>query len=123
LQSTFLHTLPLHKMRPTTPSQKMARRPLTERSAQGRTQQPRRRIATSQKQAYGKGGTASSRAVLDEHFQDENEIEEKMSKIGLGQAVSLLPPKDDAKAIPLAPAIAVAREGKEVQNCSVSYSP
>ena len=101
----------------------MTRRPLTERSAQGRTQQPRRRIEGSHKRAYGKGGTASSRAVLYEQFFDENKIEEQMSKMSLGQAVSLLPSETDAKPIPPAPPVPVARRGKDVETVPVSDLP
>jgi hypothetical protein len=74
----------------------------------------------SHKRTYGKGGTASSQAVLDDPFLDENAIEEQMFKISLGQEVAALSSGDVAKPIPLADAVPVTQKGREVQSVPVS---
>lgn len=116
-------------MKPLNLSQDMGRKPLTERSALGRIQQNRIRMIGSQKRTYGKGGTASSRAVLSNPFLDENEIDQYMPKISSGQAGSPLPSKDDAKpvsvrgsSVPVSsvPVSSLARESKEAQSVPVS---
>jgi hypothetical protein len=110
-------------MNPVARSEQMSRRPLTERSAQGRTQQPRRKMAGSQKQAYGKGGSASSKAVLSDNFFDENEIDQQMVKMNLGQSKPPLPPKDDAKPVPPTPSVPLVNESQETRNDPVSMLP
>lgn len=111
-----------YSMERTIPPQAMARRPLTERAAQGRTQQPGRRMEGSGRRAYGKGGTASSRAVLSDHFLDENEIEDHIAKMNLGQVASPSPSKNDAKPFPPAPTAFVARKAKHMESVPVSVS-
>ena len=100
-------------------SEKKIRRPLTERSAQGRTLQPRRKVEGPRKQKYGRGGTALPEAVLSDVFSDENEIEERLSKASLGQAMSPLPSKDDTKPASGPSAVSVVRQSKEIQNTLV----
>jgi hypothetical protein len=110
----------------------MARRPLTERSAQGWAQLPSRKLGPSHKRVYGKKGIAASRAVLSHQFLDENEIEidhqilEKITE----QAIS--PPatpatrpdprlsQEDAKIDPPAPVAPVAQESSKPQSGLVS---
>ncbi|KAF7504476.1 hypothetical protein GJ744_002156 [Endocarpon pusillum] len=118
-------------MHPPTSSHIMARRPLTERSAQGWNQQPGRRMGGSQKRVYGKGSTASSRAVLSEQFLDENEVDQQIVQGGRGNAVSplssslssallsALSPEDDAKHVSPAPAGSISEKGKEFQSLLV----
>jgi hypothetical protein len=75
----------------------------------------------SRKRTYGKGGTASSQAVLDDPFLDENEIEEQMFKMSLRQEVAPLSSGDVAKPIPLADAVPVTQKGREIQSVPVSF--
>lgn len=77
-------------------------------------------MGSSQRRAYGKGGTASSRAVLSDQFFDENGIEEQMFKMSLGQMMSPLPSKDDAKSGTPNPIAHTTRKAKEVQSLVVS---
>lgn len=77
----------------------------------------------SYKRAYGKGGTASSRAVLSDHFLDENEVDKQMSKMSLTQAESPLLSEDDAKPMPPTSVIPVARNSKAVRSVPVNSLP
>lgn len=81
-------------------------------------------MAGSQKRAYGKGGTASSRAVLNDLFLDENDINEQMSSLSLGQAGAHLSSKEDDEPVPAVtnpvPVIPVARKGKGAESDPVS---
>jgi hypothetical protein len=110
-------------MRLTNDSQIMAREPLTEKSGQGQLLQRRTAVQGSHKRAYGKGGTASSRAVLSDLYLDENEIEEQMSKISLGQATFSPLSKDDIKSVAIAAAVPGDQNGREAQRVSVSLPP
>ena len=65
---------------------------------------------------------ASSRAVLSDPFFDENDIEEQIFKMSLGQVVSPLLSKDYAKPVPPGPTASIAQKGKEVQSVLVSVS-
>ena len=88
-----------------------------------------------QKRVYGKGSTASSRAVLSEQFLDENEVDQQIVQGGRGKAVSPLSSslsstlssalslQDDAKSVPPAPAVSVSEKDEEVQNPLVSIRP
>lgn len=88
-----------------------------------------------QKRVYGKGSTASSRAVLSEQFLDENEVNQQIVQGGHGKAASPLSSsfssagsyalslEDDAKHVSPAPAGSVSEKGKEVQNLLVSICP
>ena len=71
----------------------------------------------SYRQVYGRGSTASSRAVLSEHFLDENEIEEQMFKMNLGEAVPL---SSGGNAKPVYNAASTTQKSKVVQSNPVS---
>jgi hypothetical protein len=73
------------------------------------------------KRTYGKGGTASSKAVLRDVFGDENEIEGGMFKMSLGQVVSPSLPDDVAKPVSPPPASTIARKSKDIDCTPVRY--
>lgn len=76
-------------------------------------------MGSSHKRAYGKGGTASSRAVLSDPFFDENDIEEQIFRMSLGEAVSPWVSEDHGKGVPPGRPASVARKGKEVESVLV----
>lgn len=92
-------------------------------------------MGSSQKRVYGKGSTASSRAVLSEQYLDENEVDQQIVQRGRGKAPSPLSSslssglssalslEDDAQTLLLASAARGCEKDKEVQSLLVSVLP
>ncbi len=92
-------------------------------------------MGSSQKRVYGKGSTASSRAVLSEQFLDENEVDQQQTvQRGRGKPASPLSSlssalssrlslEDDARPQAPVPAVPVSAKDRDVQNLLVSILP
>lgn len=65
---------------------------------------------------------ASSRAVLSDHFLDENEIEEQMYKMGIADRASNFPSIDNAKPTRAGHDVCISRKKDCIQRELVSIS-